>query len=121
MRPLFVFVFVLIGCGETPATQGNPTTGRSLYGGRSCVGCHGSQGQGSSTGPNITGSMTAGIGSWTLDEFRKAVKEATGRDGSKLCSTMPPYPSLTSQQTADLFAYLQAQMNDTVQRGQACP
>lgn len=122
MRLLLSLSLLLAGaCGPPTPITGNPTSGRSLYAARSCNGCHGTNGQGSSTGPNVTGSTTAGIGEWTLDEFRAAVRQAQGRDGSKLCSTMPPYPNLTEQQSADLFAYLQAQKNDTPQRGQACP
>ncbi|MBE2253846.1 MAG: cytochrome c [Myxococcus sp.] len=120
-------VSTLVACGGgttmTPdaGPTGNASTGMTLYAARSCNGCHGSLGEGNSTGPNISGSTTAGIGAWTQAEFTRAVRESVGRDGMKLCSTMTAYPSLTDQQVADLFAFLMAQKNDTAQRGQACP
>lgn len=113
---------LLVACGpENPSTiTGSASRGRTLYAARACNGCHGSTGQGNTTGPNITGSKTAGIGEWSRDEFRKAVRESVGRNGMPLCSTMPPYPNLTEQQVADLFAFLLAEVNDTPQRGDAC-
>jgi len=118
----------LLACGGggtmTPVDAGptgSVSAGMTLFAARSCNGCHGSLGEGNSTGPNISGSTTAGIGAWTLAEFSKAVKQAIGRDNMPLCSTMTAYPSLNDQQVADLFAFLKAQTNDTAQRGQACP
>ena len=99
--------------------MGNVSAGMTLY--RSCNGCHGNAGEGNATGPNITGSTTAGIGAWTQAELTKAVKQAIGRDNMAFCATMTPYPTLTDVQLADLFAFLKAQKNDTVQRGTACP
>jgi cytochrome c2 len=100
---------------------GSVSAGMTLFAARSCNGCHGTLGEGNSTGPNISGSTTAGIGAWTQAEFSKAVKQAIGRDNMMFCPTMTPYPTLTDQQLADLFAFLKAQKNDTVQRGMACP
>lgn len=118
-------LLTMAGCGQTGTPDagitGNVMSGMTLYAARSCNGCHGATGEGNATGPNITGSTTAGIGSWTLAGFSKAVKEATSPTGRKYCSTMTPFPTLTDQQVADLFAYLMAQKNDTVQRGTACP
>lgn len=124
---VLVSALLTAGCGQMmnpPAdagVTGNAANGMTLYVARSCNGCHGASGEGNSTGPNITGSTTAGIGAWTLAEFTKAMREAIGRDGMKFCTTMTPYPNLTDQQVADLFAFLKAQKNDTVQRGMACP
>ena len=100
---------------------GSVSAGMTLFAARSCNGCHGTLGEGNSTGPNISGSTTAGIGAWTQAEFSKAVKQAISRTGRMYCGTMTPYPTLTDQQVADLFAFLKAQKNDTVQRGLACP
>lgn len=125
-RATLTVCFVLLtACGSmsTPdaGLVGNAASGMTLYGARSCNGCHGQLGEGNSTGPNISGSNTAGIGTWTQAEFNRAVRESVGRDGMRLCSTMTPYPTLTDQQLADLFAFLKGQKHDTVQRGQACP
>ena len=100
---------------------GSVSAGMTLFAARSCNGCHGNLGEGNSTGPNISGSTTAGIGAWTQAEFTKAVKQAISRTGRMYCATMTPYPTLSEQQVADLFAFLKAQKNDTVQRGMACP
>lgn len=123
---VLVAAFSTIACGQMNTTPdagptGKVADGMTLYVARSCNGCHGASGEGNSTGPNITGSTTAGIGAWTIGEFTKAVRQAIGKDGTMLCSSMTPYPTLTDQQVADLFAYLKAQKNDTVQRGMACP
>lgn len=122
---LLASLALLAACGPmgTPdaGLTGNVTSGMSLFAGRTCNGCHGPAGEGNSTGPNITGSTTAGIGSWNLAAFTKAVREATSPSGRKYCTTMTAYPTLTDQQVADLFAFLMAQKNDTVQRGTACP
>jgi len=116
----------LVACGGGTMTPdagpaGNATAGMTLFVARSCNGCHGNLGEGNATGPNISGSTTAGIGSWTQPEFSKAVKQATSRTGRMYCATMTAYPTLSDQQVADLFAFLKAQKNDTVQRGTACP
>ncbi|MBL8921049.1 MAG: cytochrome c [Myxococcaceae bacterium] len=127
MRLSLLAAFLLLAaCGQMNTTPdagptGNAANGMTLYVARSCNGCHGASGEGNSTGPNVTGSTTAGIGTWTLAEFTKALRESIGKDGMKFCTTMTPYPNLTDQQVADLFAFLQAQKNDTVQRGMACP
>lgn len=121
----------LVGCGQMMTTDagvdagssvtGNAMNGMTLYAARSCNGCHGATGEGNTTGPNISGSTTAGIGSWTLANFSTAVKEAKSPTGKTYCSTMTPFPTLTEQQLADLFAFLIAQKHDTPQRGTACP
>jgi mono/diheme cytochrome c family protein len=127
IRPLVIATTLLAAaCGQMNTTPdagptGNAANGMTLYVARSCNGCHGASGEGNSTGPNITGSTTAGIGAWTLAEFTRAVRQAIGKDGTMLCSSMTPYPTLTDTQVADLFAYLKSQKNDTVQRGMACP
>lgn len=95
--------------------------GQALYVSRSCNGCHGASGEGNATGPNITGSTTAGIGNWSLADFTKAVREAKSPTGRQYCSTMTAFPSMTDTQVLDLFTYLKGQKNDTVQRGMACP
>jgi cytochrome c2 len=126
LSAIIVTFSTLTACGGATNTvdagpTGNVSAGMTLYTARSCNGCHGNLGEGNSTGPNISGSTTAGIGSWTQAEFTKAVRQAIGRDNMMFCATMMPYSALTDQQLADLFAFLKAQKNDTVQRGQACP
>lgn len=104
--------------GMTPT--GNATNGQALYANRGCNGCHGTNAEGSASGPNITGNMTAGIGAWTQAEFNKSIREGVGKDGMMFCPNMPRTPSLTDAQLADLFAFLKTKDSATVQRG-PCP
>jgi mono/diheme cytochrome c family protein len=122
----FSVAVAVTACGPMNITPdagptGNAMNGQALYVARSCNGCHGASGEGNATGPNITGSTTAGIGNWSLADFTKAVREAKSPTGRQYCSTMTAFPSMTDPQVLDLFTYLKGQKNDTAQRGQACP
>lgn len=59
--------------------------------------------------PNITSDPTAGIGSWTLAEFSKAMSDGEGPRGH-LYPTFPyeNYTLMSDQEIVDLFAALQA-------------
>lgn len=56
---------------------------------------------------NITPSTTHGIGSYTLAEFQRALRQGVRRDGSHLYPAMPytAYTQLTDADTAALYAY----------------
>jgi mono/diheme cytochrome c family protein len=58
---------------------------------------------GTLVGPNITPDRTAGIGSWTDDEFVSALREGRGRDGIRLYPAMP-YPAYTKMTREDALA-----------------
>lgn len=61
--------------------------------------------------PNITPDPATGIGRWTIEDFRRALREGLAPDGSNLFPAFP-YPSysgMTDQDISDLWAYLQAQ------------
>lgn len=100
--------------------MGNAMNGQALYTQRGCNGCHGVNAEGSASGPNITGNAMAGIGTWTQDQFSKAVREGIDDDGTMLCTTMPRTPSLTATQLADLFAFVKSKDSAVVQKG-PCP
>ena len=85
-----------------------------------CNLCHGTSGEGSAIGPNISGSKAAGIGDWTLAQFTAAVRMGKDKDGSMLCGTMVPQPAVTEQDAADMYAFLLSKTNDTPMKG-ACP
>lgn len=56
---------------------------------------------------NITPSKTAGIGDYTLEEFRRSLRQGLRKDGAHLYPAMP-YPSYTQLSDADtdaLYAY----------------
>ena len=58
--------------------------------------------------PNITPDRTYGVGSWSYEDFHRAVREGKGRNGDLLYPVFP-YPSfsgMTDQDIADLWAYL---------------
>jgi mono/diheme cytochrome c family protein len=80
-----------------------------------CNTCHGATGAGL-LGPNISGSVSAGIGSWTEAQFAVAVRTGINKKGEMLCALMPMYPE-TDSDLADLYAYLLSQPNDTMTQG----
>jgi mono/diheme cytochrome c family protein len=58
--------------------------------------------------PNITPDRTNGLGSWTYEDFHRAMRQGKGKDGELLYPVFP-YPSftgMTDQNIADLWAYL---------------
>ena len=60
-------------------------------------------------GPNITPDSENGLGNWTGEEFRQAMREGLAPDGSHYYPVFP-YPSYTKMTDADidaLWAYLQ--------------
>ena len=111
------------GTCVTGAEPGNPTNGASLFRSPSlgCSTCHGDNAEGD-LGPNITGNLTAGIGGWTLSDFRDAVRSGTNRKGAALCAQMQPFPasSLSEQGIADLYAFTQSQDSSIAQVGVYC-
>ena len=87
-----------------------------------CMGCHTAPGGrpfaggvvletpfGRLTAPNITPDDATGIGTWTEEEFRRAVKSGIAPGGRRLYPAMP-YPAYVRMRDADvgdLWAYLQ--------------
>jgi len=58
--------------------------------------------------PNITPDKTFGLGSWSYEDFHRAVREGKGKGGELLYPVFP-YPSfsgMSDQDIADLWAYL---------------
>ncbi len=86
-----------------------------------CAGCHTAAGGtpfagstplktpfGTLYGPNITPDANDGIGSWSEEAFRRALREGVSRDGSQLYPAFP-YDHFTRIQDADisaLYAYV---------------
>lgn len=58
---------------------------------------------------NITPDAATGIGGWSYDDFRGALKQGVGKDGKRLYPAMPypAYSSMTEADIADIWAYLQ--------------
>ncbi|MCM2293147.1 cytochrome c [Allorhizobium sp. BGMRC 0089] len=59
--------------------------------------------------PNITPDKETGIGNWSYDDFRKAMKTGIGHDGKRLYPAMPypAYAKMPDKDIAHLWAYLQ--------------
>ena len=95
--------------------------GRQLAAIGNCVGCHTAPGGapnaggypmrtpfGTVYGTNLTPDVETGIGSWSADAFRRAMREGISRDGHRLYPAFP-YPSFTRIDDDDLtalYAYL---------------
>jgi hypothetical protein len=108
------------GGGPPAGPPGDPVQGKIVY--AQCTACHAETAAGG-LGPNITGSVTAGIGSWTEAEFARVIREGIDRSGQKVCVLMSVYPatSMSDVQLRDLYAYLRTLSNDTPNRGSGCP
>ncbi len=98
------------------------TRGEFLFRAADCAGCHASQDNptalagglgldtpfGTFRAPNITPDPRYGIGKWSTDDFRTALRHGRDRDGKWLFPVFP-YTSFTNMSDADmsdLYAYL---------------
>lgn len=99
---------------------GDATRGAALYANKdvACDSCHGKNGEGDQ-GPNITNSSTAGIGTWSYQEFHDAVRLQKRKGGGMLCTFMQPFAEkdLSEQGMADIYAWLKTKSSDTVVKG----
>jgi len=100
------------------SNTGNAAKGSPIYASE-CAGCHGPEAKGRE-GPNITISMTAGIGSWTYQQFRDAVRLGKDTDGTQMCFLMTPRAeeAVPEANMPDLFAYIRSlPISDVVELG----
>jgi mono/diheme cytochrome c family protein len=75
-----------------------------------CSGCHGLDFSGiKDNGPNLTADPETGLGSWTIDDFRRAVRLGQRPDGTVLDSMMPWYvfDKMTNDEVEALWMFLQ--------------
>jgi cytochrome c2 len=92
-----------------------------------CTSCHGADLSGSSIGvwaPNLTPDEATGLGSWTPEQIRAALRQGVRPDGSSLCSSMPRFgvEKTPSSALLDLIAYLRAlPPTASPPQGQECP
>jgi hypothetical protein len=59
-------------------------------------------------GPNLTPDKQTGIGSFSEDDFRKAVREGITQSGRTLSPPMGKFKSLTDTQVHSIYVYLQS-------------
>ncbi|WP_226929661.1 c-type cytochrome [Janthinobacterium aquaticum] len=87
-----------------------------------CIACHTAHGSGKPfagglvletpfgklVGSNITQDVKTGIGSWTQEEFTRAVRQGKGKHGENLYSAMPynAYAKVSDADMRDLWAYM---------------
>ena len=106
-----------------PEPQGDAKRGAYVFAAADCESCHTDKKNngplmaggrpmvtdfGTFFAPNITPDPTQGIGSWSYQDFHRAMREGKGRRGEYLYPVFP-YPSfsgMTDQDIADLWAYL---------------
>jgi cytochrome c553 len=109
--------------GGGGAAGGPTTAGGKLYSDRSCNSCHGNNGEGSQ-GPNITPSTAAGIGAWTTDQIKSAIRDGKNKDGKNLCSSMPRWSTsqISDSDLATLVDFLQKELTavDVPNQGSLC-
>ena len=113
---------VAAGCSSSDSSSSaTGETGESLYKAQ-CSSCHGTQGQGD-IGSNITGSTTAGIGSWTAEQFATAVRTGVDDEGKQLCAEMTRFSTaaLSDAELTKIHDYLLTQVNDTEHEPTGCP
>jgi mono/diheme cytochrome c family protein len=88
-----------------------PTAEYGAHLARACQGCHGENLAGGASGPapapNITPHGT-GLGDWTEEQFRAAMREGVRPDGSEIAEAMPwkAFRAMTDQELAALWAHL---------------
>jgi mono/diheme cytochrome c family protein len=119
MRVLVLLAGLVLG--HAAFAQGSPTVrGEYLARAGDCVACHSVPGGrafagglkmgtplGTITTTNITPDIETGIGTYTLQDFDRAVRGGVARDGHRLYPAMP-YPSyakLTDDDVQALYAY----------------
>lgn len=109
------------------AVEHGATVEFGRYLAKGCIGCHAADYSGSDDGigdgppaANITPDRETGIGSWTYEEFERALRQGTRPDGSAIDSTMP-WPAmsrLTDDEMRGVWMFLQTLEPVRAQRGQ---
>ncbi len=123
---LFAALLLLSGvfeaAGASAADDQSITRGKYLFEGADCNGCHGDVKHGPAPvgglgldtpfgtfrAPNITPDKTYGIGAWTLEDFKTALRKGVGRHGEYLFPVFPytSFTKMTDLDMEDLYAYL---------------
>jgi ubiquinol-cytochrome c reductase cytochrome b subunit len=88
------------GAPSEKVASGNIQKGRELYQSQGCAACHKINGQGGAVGPDLSNEGSKGR---SADWLAAQIRNPKAHDAA---SIMPPYPSLSQQQLADLVAYL---------------
>ena len=104
-----------------PALSPEATKGRYLATAGNCISCHTAEGGKPFTGgvafptdfgtiysTNITQDAETGIGKWSLDDFKKAMRQGVRPDGAHLYPAFPytSFTKLTDEDVAAIYAYM---------------
>ena len=117
MRKLALAAFLIAAAGYPARAQdARIDAGRYQAVLGDCEGCHTAPGGkpfaggtvletpfGKIAAPNITSDRDTGLGSWSEDDFRRALREGVARNGKRLYPAMP-YPSYARMSDADIAA-----------------
>jgi mono/diheme cytochrome c family protein len=122
---LLALACAVCAAGSAAWAQGDARKGQYLAKAAGCAGCHTDNQAGAQPyaggreiatpfgkfyGPNLTPHPQAGLGRWTLQDFRRAIRLGERRDGAHYYPAFP-YPSftgMTDADIADLWAYLRS-------------
>ena len=107
------------GAPAAAGATGDPTKGAAVWTAQACASCHAETAAGRE-GPNITMSVTAGIGAWTYQQFHDAVRLAKDTDGTDLCPLMQKFPetSISEAGMLDLYAFIKTKpISDVANEG----
>lgn len=123
MRGLLLALALTLGTSAAAAIDAaSVERGRYLAVAGNCVSCHTRPGGEPFAGglalqtplgvlhtTNITPDPETGIGRWTLEDFRRAMRQGIAADGSYLFPAFPytAYTRMSDEEIADLFAWLQ--------------
>jgi alcohol dehydrogenase (quinone), cytochrome c subunit len=120
MRILWAALATL-ACGASAAGPSTVERGRYVATAANCVSCHTREGGAMYAGgrplatplgtihsTNITPDAATGIGAWTAQDLKHALREGIAKDGRHLFPAFPYpfYTRLTDADIADLYAYL---------------
>lgn len=123
----------LVACGSDGGSgAGDAANGEALVTQKACGSCHtGSKGTlaGGDTqfsgvyGANLTPDKETGIGSWTDEQIKTAIKTGVDDEGAQLCSSMTRFSELSDQDLADIVAYLRSipAVSNKVEEGTCTP
>jgi mono/diheme cytochrome c family protein len=117
------FTSLLLGSGASLAADAAALArGKYLYDAADCGGCHGGDQTGAPPAgglaldtpfgtfyaPNITPDRAHGIGSWSEEDFHRALRQGVAPDGVRLFPVFPftSFTNMSDGDVGDLYAYL---------------
>jgi mono/diheme cytochrome c family protein len=114
---LVISAAAVFACFESgPPDESNVATGEALVGSLACASCHGADLSGSESpigksgayAANLTPDPATGLGNWTDDDVARAIRTGVDDGDASLCSVMPRFGTLASDQTDAIVAYLRS-------------